>query len=380
MPIYLDYEQVMRRKVVYILSGIEKSISFEWIVDRLDKGRFDLYFIILGKGGTPLTEFLQARKVPFFVVPFFSSWQIFALVFRVLFLLTRIRPDIVHAHLFDGGRIGITAAYLARVRVRIYTRHHSTYHHDHFPLGVMFDRLINSLSTHIVSISPVVTNVLVGREMVARNKITLIPHGFDFNYFFFSSEESMALIDQYRIPPGVTRIGVISRYVEYKGIPYIIDAFSRLVKSRPDLHLILANATGPLKTGIQASLHSMLPPGTWTEILFEKNLRALYGLFDIYVHIPVDPDSEAFGQTYIEALAMKKPSVFTLSGIANEVIEDRVNAMVVPYRDSNSVFLRIEELLRNRELRERLGRNGYNTVRNRFSIEGMIKRLETLYS
>ena len=62
------------------------------------------------------------------------------------------------------------------------------------------------------------------------------------------------------------------------------------------------------------------------------------------MHVPIDSMSEAFGQTYIEALASRVPSIFTLSGIACEFAKDRVNCLVVPYKDSDSIQLALESI------------------------------------
>ena len=45
----------------------------------------------------------------------------------------------------------------------------------------------------------------------------------------------------------------------------------------------------------------------------------LYILFDLFIHIPNSRNSEAFGQVYIESMLLKIPSIFSNSGIMNEI-------------------------------------------------------------
>ena len=69
---------------------------------------------------------------------------------------------------------------------------------------------------------------------------------------------------------------------------------------------------------------------------------------NVLVHVPLEPDAEAFGLVYIEALASGTPSIFTISGILNELENPERYFAVVPSRDSNSIFQKLEEFyLRN---------------------------------
>jgi glycosyltransferase involved in cell wall biosynthesis len=114
------------------------------------------------------------------------------------------------------------------------------------------------------------------------------------------------------------------------------------------------------------------------EIPFEEDVPALYKLFDVYVHVPINPQIEAFGQTYIEALAARVPSVFTLSGVATEFIAHEKNALVVPFQDAEAIYQAIMRLLEDGLLRDRLREQGVSDV-NRFAISNMIDQLQHLY-
>lgn len=369
----------MRQKVVYIISFLEKSLPMEWVVMNLDRTRYDLSFIMIGKENTPFIRFLEAQHVPCTVVPYNAKKDLLSGFFRILRLLRRLRPEVVHVHLFYAGMIGIPAAWMAGVRRRIYTRHYSTYHHDFYPKGVYIDRFINFLSTKVVAISPVVEKVLVAREHVPPAKVLRIPHGFDFSYFTRQPAEAEAARTRYHIPADAYPVvGVISRYIKLKGIQYIIEAFAALRKQYPKAHLVLGNAQGDYKPVLAKQLAG-LPAETYTEILFEENVRALYAMFDVFVHVPITPEGEAFGQIYVEALAMKVPSVFTLSGIAREFVEDRVHARVVPYENADAIREATVDLLEDAGLRATLATRGYEAVVNEFGMPQMIRRLDAAY-
>lgn len=141
---------------------------------------------------------------------------------------------------------------------------------------------------------------------------------------------------------------------------------------------MLANCSGNYSKEIQQLLH-VLPTSSYVEIDFEQNQRALYQLFDIFIHVPISPTIEAFGQTYVEALAARATSIFTLSGIANEFVVNEENAIVVPYKDSNAIYKSILHVLKNNSLAKKLSENGLLAVKEKFEFDKMMISLEYIY-
>ena len=369
----------MKTKICYIISEIDKALAFEWVAEYLDKNRFELFFILLNPSHSVLEVFLKEHKIPVYTIQYNGKKDLPRAVFSIYRFLKKQEIKVVHCHLFVANLAGLAAARLAGICRRIYTRHHSTLHHIYFPRAVWYDKLINYLATDIVAISTNVQNVLVERENVPVRKIHLIPHGFDLAKFSEkNSEKIRQLQHKYGTSGKFPVIGVIARYVDWKGIQYLIPAFAKVLEQYPHAHLVLANAIGDFKPAIQVLLQK-LPKTTYTEIAFEQDLFQLYHLFDVFVHIPVNPEIEAFGQTYVEALAAGIPSVFTLSGIAPEFVRHQENAWVVPFEDTQAVETALLTLLTDKTLAEKLSQNGKQSVRQRFSLNDFIQKLEELY-
>lgn len=299
-------------------------------------------------------------------------------ILKIYRQLKQDQTNVVHCHLFDACIAGLTAAKLAGVRKRIYTRHHATFHYEYFPRAVYYDKFINYLATDVVAISENVRQVLL-QEGVKPNKIHLIHHGFRLEEFMNVPLERVSdLRKKYGLCDQHPVIGLISRYFELKGIQYVIPAFRQLLQHYPSAKLVLANATGNYGGEIRQLL-SGLPESSYVEIPFEPDIGALYQLFDVFVHVPINPQIEAFGQTYVEALAAGIPSAFTLSGVAPEFIEHRKNAWVVPFRDSAAVFAACRSIIQNRDLVATMVVQGRKDVTERFALSKMIRSLETLY-
>lgn len=379
---FLLIKQINLPSITYILSGVQKALAFEWLCEGL-RNDFNLSFILINGAGGELSRFLEARGVPVWAPNYGGKKDAPRLVWQIAQRLRCERPNVVHAHLFEAGYLGLTAAALAGVRRRIYTRHYATLNHVYYPHAVRLDKYINRLATEIVAVSPNVRDVLLRLEGAPARKVRFIPHGFDLVAFSEVSTEMdvrvAALRQKYDLSVNkfLPVVGVIGRYVRLKGHTYIIEAFARLREKFPQATLILANATGEDALEIRRAL-AVLPQEAYREIPFENDLPALYRLFDIYVHAPIDPQVEAFGQTYIEALASGTPSIFTLSGIAPEFIRDNENALVVPFKDSGAIYQATLRLLSDGSLRTRLVENGRASLAS-FTLEKMINAHRALY-
>jgi glycosyltransferase involved in cell wall biosynthesis len=369
-----------RIRVVYIVSNIEKALAFEWINDHLDRAKFDLAFILIGQPDTQLEQHLKRNNPAVFHVAYKNKSDFFSALVKVLKYLNGAKPEIVHTHLFEANRIGLTAAWLLGVSKRIFTRHHAMVHYDEFPRGRRWDRWCNYIATDIVAPTETIKEILIDKDKAEARKIHLISHGFDLNYFTNVSKEDVErLKNKYAIPPNAYPVvGVIARYVEWKGVQYVIPAFAQIRKKWPHAHLVLANADGDFRHEIRQILNT-LEQRSFTEIKFENDLASLYRIFHVHVHTPVDKLSEAFGQTYVEALASGVPSVFTASGIANEFIKHRQNALLVDYKSSSGIYHAISGILEDEILMRTLIANGLSSVKSKFNLASMMQKLSQLY-
>lgn len=367
-----------RIKVIYVISRIDKAIAFEWIAMQIDRSRFDVRFVLLNEADSHFARFCVKNNIPCKNLKLRGKKSYPRLILQLFFMFLFLRPKVVHAHLIDASLTAMTAAWMAFVPKRIYTRHHSTYHFDYFPKAVRWDRWCNKRATQIVAISNNVRNVLLEREFVNPSKVSVVHHGFVLEDFKSIDSETIGRLTlKYNPNDKNPVVGVVARFTEWKGVQYIIPAFQFFLKEYPNAKLLLFNASGDFRENIMQQL-SELPDGSYETVVFEKDVFSLYHLFNIYVHTPIDRNSEAFGQTYIEALAAGVPSVFTLSGVATEFIVDRRNALVVPFCNPDAIYNAMCELVENKALAKQLVVNGKADVKQ-FELSNMITQLENLY-
>jgi peptidoglycan/LPS O-acetylase OafA/YrhL/glycosyltransferase involved in cell wall biosynthesis len=367
-------------KIVYIISDINKALAFEWIAAGVDQKRFQLHFVLLNPGDSDLEAHLKERNIPVQRIKCGSKKDWVFAWFRLLLVLLKLKPQVVHCHLFTANILGLSAAKVAGVPARIYTRHHSDFHFRYFPSGVKWDKWCNRMATHVVAPSKVVVDVLAEMEHLPQSKISLIHHGFDLDYF---AHPDVAALDSVRQLYNPDRkgpvIGVIARFTKLKGIQFIIPAFERLLQHYPDALLLLFNAKGDFEPALREQL-SALPAESYRCVPFESRLSAVYPLFDVFVQASTDRAIEAFGQTYVEAAVAGVPMVCTLAGVASEFLEHGRNALVVDYENSEQLYEQLLLMVADKQMASRLAAKAKEDASALFTSEKMINSLEELYT
>lgn len=346
----------------------------------MDKDRYDIGFVFMGQKKPLLYDFFRDRGYAVEFFEFGGRIEIPAAVWKLRKIFNRLQPDIVHTHLVEASLAGLAAAKIVGIKKRTHTRHHSVECHVYYPHGVYYDKAINSLSKKIIAVSNVVADVLIRREGAPAEKVVTIPHGFDLENFAADRATVESMRDQYGLRGRFPVVGSISRFIHWKGIQNTIPAFRRILDEYPRAKLVLANATGPYTEEIHRLLQETLPPDAYVTIEFERNVFSLYRTFDVFAHVPVEKDFEAFGQVYVEALTMEVPSVFTLAGIAGDFIKDRENALVVPFNDAPAIADAIELILKDDELRRKLIACGKRDVWQQFHSSRLAEQFDALYS
>ena len=365
--------------VVYVIYQQNRWMSFEWIARDLDRASFSLHVVLLYDGHAPYASYLEAQNVPVHHVQFtgLSDWR--KAVPKLARYLREVNARIVHTHFINAGLVGLPAAWLAGVAVRLYTRHHAgkTPWHPRGPMGLMLDRVNNFFATRVIAPSRLVESALLVQDGAPPQKVVVNNHGFDLKTFTGVTLERVTRQRQKHGINGRPVIGVVARYLELKGIHYTIEAFARLRGKYPEALLLLANAFGPYRDTIRTHL-SHLPQGSYVEIPFEEDIPALFHTFDLFVHVPLK-DCEAFGQVFIESLSCGIPSVFTPTGIAKEFVTPGIQALIVDFQDAAAIEESMYQILDDSSLRQSLIESGKRAVLERFTFARHLRDMENLY-
>jgi glycosyltransferase involved in cell wall biosynthesis len=365
-----------RRKIkLTIISGFHE----------LCRERFEPSFVLISIPDTEpyLASFLAARGIPFVSLHCkLRAADLARTLWKIFRYCRRERPDVVHTHILFASLLGLVGAALARVPVRIVTRHHVKLDHvvpGHGKALVWLDRLSNLLASRVIATCSMLRQVLVESEKIPAGKVRLVHLGIDLEKFRRPKAAEVAALARRYNPRGAAPvIGVVARHFEFKGIQYVIPAFRRLLELYPTAYLLMAGAYGPYHEALRRQL-APIAPERYVLVTFEPNPFALYHLCDLVVHAPIGPHEESFGLVYLEALAAGVPSIFSLAGVAPELLEHGRNAWIVEPRNSEQIYQGMVALLRDAALRRRLVRAGLRSLDPAWSARVMQRAVEAVY-
>ena len=181
-------------------------------------------------------------------------------------------------------------------------------------------------------------------------------------------------------------IFVVSRISKAKAHDLLLPAFKQILKEFPDIHLIIAGGTlnpDQEEIDVLSNIKSFVKQNQ-----IEKNVHLIGGI--AHDNLPpyfrkaelfiLPARYEPFGMTALEAMACKIPVVISkFSGIQENLIHGQDCLIINPYETQNYAKS-ISMLLRDRKMRQNLAKNGYLTVREKFSWEAIAKRFINFYT
>jgi glycosyltransferase involved in cell wall biosynthesis len=103
-------------------------------------------------------------------------------------------------------------------------------------------------------------------------------------------------------------------------------------------------------------------------------------LFVLPCVIASDGSRDVTPNALVEAMAMELPVVSTPIGAIPEIVDDGINGLLIPPNDDNALADAIEMLVRDSDLRRRIGIAARKKIENRFDIDKNMARYAALYA
>jgi colanic acid/amylovoran biosynthesis glycosyltransferase len=195
-------------------------------------------------------------------------------------------------------------------------------------------------------------------------------------------------IDQYS-PPASKRcnpswlIFSISQLVERKGLDILVQACRILNERGHDFQCIIAG-DGPQRSLLEQMIteYNLCDQVQLVGTVFQEQLSSYLNQADVFVLPCVTVNTgeqDGIPVVLMEAMAMELPTVSTyVSGIP-ELIQDGASGLLVPERDPEALVDAMQQLLRDRGLGARLGKNARQQVLREFDINENARRLAGLF-
>ena len=163
----------------------------------------------------------------------------------------------------------------------------------------------------------------------------------------------------------------VGRLIERKGQSKVIQAVSNIIPDFQNLkYAIIGN--GPERNNLENMILSKNLSNNITILdnISDKMLSDYYSACDLFAlpnNFNLPNDVEGFGIVFLEANLYKKPVIAGYSGGVIEAVQNKKTGLLINPNNPSELEKSIIMLLKNRELRDKLGKNGQERVIKKFN-------------
>ena len=176
-------------------------------------------------------------------------------------------------------------------------------------------------------------------------------------------------------------VGVIARYEFWKGHEFINKAAS-ILKQRnkhQGVKILIFGSKGSYYDTAMQQI-SDLNIGEIVQYKgFIDDTVAVFKLFDVHLHVPVNKYVENGGINIIEGMISEKPQILTKSGYAWQSAEHMRNSYVVDYQNAAAIADAIEFMKENHEVAFRLAAQAKKDAIKTYGLKAKVDRHIALY-
>lgn len=299
-----------------------------------------------------------------------SLWQMYC-------YFKKEKPGIVHTHTPKAGLIGMIAAKLAGIKVRLHTV-------AGLPLmetsGVkrkvlnLVEKLTYACATKVYPNSYGLKDFILKEKFCPPHKLKVIgngsTNGIDTAYFnpaLFSTQQKKEIRQQWQLEDGDFVWIFVGRLVKDKGINELVAAFRQLIEELNDsenknstVDNIRNRAPKLLLVGPLESELDPLLPETLREMEHNKNILTVGYQKDVRPYLAaadalIFPSyREGFPNVVMQAGAMELPSIVTNINGCNEIVKNNENGMIISVKNKDQIYNALLKLMADLSLYNKL--------------------------
>jgi glycosyltransferase involved in cell wall biosynthesis len=353
---------VLHMQKVAGISGSEAHLLS--LLPRLRERGWDVRLLMLHENEPGAWDFaheLTARGVPLDAIPLAADVDPVAFC-KLLGHVARRRPQILHTHLVHADAYGQMAGVLARVPVRVSTKHGF----NEFREGRIFafgDRSVASLAHVHIAISRGLARYLSDTEGFDEQGFEVVHYG------IAPRGESKPYAD------AAPRLLCVGRLIPIKGHVVLLRAFAEAKREVPGLQLNIAGR-GPLEPALRALAKEL---GVADSVRFLGYVSPIQKAIEQAAIVVVPSMGEGFGMVALEAMERARPVIAAEIGGLGELVRHWETGLLVPPGEAEPFAAAIATLARDLGLAAEMGRAGRRRALADFLEERCIERTELLY-
>jgi L-malate glycosyltransferase len=345
-----------------------------------NNGKYEVFFASLKADGVLRGEIekLQLEDIPSYPLRSFYDLNAARQLRRFVQHLRRSKIDILHTHDFYTNVFGMTAGFVAGLKVRIASRRET--------VGLRtkaqqkLQRVAYSLAHEILANSQSVRQKLI-TEGINENRITVIHNAVDTHRFTHSPVPRVEALRELGLDAKTNASDCFVTIVanmrhEVKDYPMFLRSAERVSKSITNAKFLLAGE-GELQKPLRKLCDELNIQDRMIFLGRCTKMQSLLSASDVCV---LSSKAEGFSNSILEYMAAGRPVVATDVGGASEAIVQNETGYLVPSGDDSKMAERIIHLLKHPETARSMGEKGRRIVEHKFSQRALLERTEALYA
>jgi len=349
------------------------------LVEGAQKQNFDCTVCFFGGDDTLQQDFEDAgaRVVDFGAVGEYPQFDPRSLP-RMLRFFHQASFDILHCHLPYSQSLGRLVGSVSDVDHIVSTQHNvpANYH----PIERAGERITRFLDSRTIAVSEGVQTAFTGSSEIFDPEISgqwsTIPNGIDVDAFAGSvdSADGKAIRQEWGISDSDPLYLNVARYEPQKRQYTLIEAMKSVVDHTPSAHLLLIG-WGSLESSLRARADEAGLSDAVTVTGRVPEIHGYYAAADVFVSASA---FEGLPVTILEAMAAKCPVVATDIHGVREVVLNNKTGRLVPTDEPTQMAAAMREFT-DQTKRKHFAKQGYERVREQFTVEQMVHRYLRLY-
>jgi len=380
-------------KVLHLTNFLDLSGQQEntlYTVSNLDQERFEASLAANLSGGDQNLDNLLARRaqaIPYLTVhdlphirrfpsPIFDLWSFIDMIR----LMRAERFDIVHTHATKAGFFGRMAARLTGVPIVVHSVHGWAFQYTELPRLVRdFFRLLEKtgakVTDRLVTVNQALMEDAVRVGVGKRDQYLVVRSGMELERFLRVRIDAPKLRSSLGLPPTGPIVGTVMIFYRHKSPETLVRIAPRIMERVPETHFLLVG-DGEMMPEVRALVQDLNLEGRVVLTGLRQDVNELMALMDVFVH---PAWFEILPRTIVQAQATGTPVVATRLGGVPEVIKEGKTGLLVPPRDPEALAEAVMRLLRDPELRARMGEAARASITSAYTVEAMVEAIEAVY-
>lgn len=343
--------------------------------------------LIFGRTNDPdgrITQELKEKNINYILIDDLRRdihlWHDFKAFLKLIRYIKSNTYDIVHTHTSKAGILGRWAAKIAGVKKIVHTPHGHVFYGYFNPLVtkifIAIEQLTAAMTDKIITLTERGKQEHVYFRIAKAEKFIPIYSGISLADLESCQCDMAVVRESLGISLDAVVFGTVARLEPIKGLKYLIEAMASVYQAIPASKLLIIG-DGQERQFLEAAAQTLNLDKAVIFAGHRENVAQLMQVMDIFV---LPSLNEGMGRVILEAMAFAKPVIATKTGGIPELVIDGKTGRLVEPGMSHSLAQAMIQLGTDKNLRIKFGLSGKELLKDTYTLEHMVKKIENLYS